>query len=126
MMRIFKLTLSFVAMMMFAPSLVYAQNAGVPEFFDVVQDIPLMEGLEETQGGAILFDKPEGGIVEVVAHMARVDKDQVLRFYHAVLPQFGWSAVDGTNFYRKAETLSFSFEHEGDENYVRIMVRPTL
>ena len=97
----------------------------VPEFFEALQDVPLMPGLEELDGPSFTFDKPEGGITEGVAIMDSVDKGRVLGFYQATLPQFGWGRVSDSEFYRKNESLEITFEQDQGNEIVRIMIRPS-
>jgi len=97
----------------------------VPEFFEALQDVPLMPGLEELDGPSFTFDKPEGDITEGVAVMHAVDEGHVLNFYQATLPQFGWGRVSDSEFYRKNEYLEITFEKDQGNDIVRIMIRPS-
>ena len=56
-----------------------------------IDDLPLAPGLEEAPG-AVVFDKPDGRIVEADAG-GRVPAAAVRAFYRAVLPAFGWTAA---------------------------------
>ena len=59
-------------------------------FLSVIDDVPLMAGLREVPDSAVVFDKPEGRIVEVQAAGA-LEVAAVASFYRQSLPQFGWS-----------------------------------
>jgi len=51
--------------------------------------IPLMEGLVENKEEALLFDSPQGRIINAVASGAIEDK-KIYEYYTAVLPSLGW------------------------------------
>lgn len=71
-------------------------------------DVPVMPGL--TAGGEepLVFDKPNGRIVETVLH-GRVERKAVLDFYARTLPQLGWKRAADTRFQREAEELRLEF-----------------
>lgn len=98
----------------------------VAVFFSGYQDIPVMPGLVEIEGRSFTFDKPEGDITEIVASLQGTEKEPVLYFYQTVLPEFGWSYVNETRFFRKNEFLDLSFENEQGEHIIKIMIRPSL
>ncbi len=100
----------------------FSSYADEPQFFSMLQDIPLMQGLEEIEDQTISFDKPEGRIIESNALMRDVTKEQVLNFYQVTLPQFGWGRVSDNQFFRNGEFLEIGFE----DNYMKIMIKPTL
>jgi len=85
-----------------------------------------MPGLVEVEDRSFTYDKPEGEITEIVARVDSVTEEQVLQFYEISLPQFGWSRVtEEGHFFRKGEYLDITFEADGDQTYVRIMIRPS-
>ncbi len=59
-------------------------------FLSVIDDVPLMAGLREVPDAAVVFDKPEGRIVEVQA-AGTLEVAEVASFYRQALPQFGWN-----------------------------------
>lgn len=77
-------------------------------FLSVIDDVPLMAGLAERRERALVFDKPEGRIVETVAE-GRLTRAQVLNFYAATLPQLGWAVRGDGRFLREGEELALSF-----------------
>ena len=97
-----------------------------PQFFLLLQDVPLMHGLEEIEDSAVYFDKPEGRIIESVARMHNATEDQVLDFYADILPQFGWGPVAERRFFRKNEYLEIHFEKKNGRRVLKMMIRPTL
>lgn len=51
--------------------------------------IPLMEGLVENKEEALLFDSPQGRIINAVASGA-IEGKKIYEYYTAVLPSLGW------------------------------------
>ena len=68
---------------------VQAQNPG---FIEQVTDLPLMPGLSELRGAGVVFDKPDGRIVEAYAE-GGVDREAVLDFYYNTLPELGTTVL---------------------------------
>lgn len=96
-----------------------AQAAG---FVSVAEDIPLMPGLTE-KPGAVVFDKPDGRIVEVDAAGA-VQRQRVEEFYAAALPQLGWARDAQGAFARENERLSLAFTGRDGQLVVHIAIAP--
>lgn len=55
-------------------------------------DIPLMPGFSEEDNSRLVFDTPEGRIIEVRVQ-GRHSQDQVAAFYRRVLPTLAWRIV---------------------------------
>lgn len=85
-------------------------------------DLPLMAGLIENQDAAMLFDSPDGRIVNAEA-AGNIKSDDITNYYKGVLPALGWSILGGscealsTNCIlaeRENEKLSLNlFDHNG-------------
>ncbi len=107
---------------------VFADDAvSAPQFFSSMQDVPLMPGLVEVEDRSFSFDKPEGQIIQVTALIDdNYTKENVLYFYNATLPQFGWGRVSDLRFFRQDEHLDISFEDEGAQRFVKINMKPAL
>ncbi len=73
-----------------------------------IEDLPLMDGLTEAPGGALVFDTPGGRIVEAYAYGA-LSRREVLDFYAATLPQLGWKRIQDAAFSRENEILRLEF-----------------
>jgi len=71
-------------------------------------DVPVMPGLAAGTEEPLVFDKPNGRIVETVLH-GRVERKAVLDFYARTLPQLGWKRAADTRFQREAEELRLEF-----------------
>ena len=104
---------------------VYAQPV---QFFESLQDVPLMPGLVERSEDTVLFDKPGGRVVESVAEMADFSQAAVENYYSSALPQFGWKNVGTGQFTRQGEALELVFEKNtknGREiGFLRVLVQP--
>ena len=77
-------------------------------FLSAIDDLPLMDGLNEVEGGAMVFDSPSGRIVEALS-MGKVTRQRVIRFYSETLPQLGWLETTPGHFAREDEVLKIEF-----------------
>lgn len=75
-------------------------------FVSGTDDLPLMPGLEEVDGSAMVFSKPQGRIVEVTAS-GTVTREAVRAFYDGTLPQLGWDRLETGRWRRENELLQF-------------------
>lgn len=103
------LTRLFLCLMLSVAAVPTAWAQGRPAgFLSVIDDVPLMPGLSERAEAAVVFDKPEGRIVEAEAS-GRATRADVLKFYASSLPQLGWRARGEGKFLRDREELVLSF-----------------
>jgi hypothetical protein len=94
-----------------------APRAGAEDaagFVAGTEDIPLMPGLDNDESTLIVFDKPQGRIVEVETR-GKVTRAEVEKFYAQSLPELGW-ATDGKQRWRRdGEGLRLAFKgRDGD------------
>lgn len=118
--------LKLFLMMFFLSVSLSAQAESNVAFFSSLEDVPIAPGISELQEQTVLYDKPEGRIIESVASMNEVSQSSVLSFYHRTLPQMGWNKISGTRFYRETEFLDIVFENNDGQNFVRVLVKPSL
>jgi len=85
-------------------------------FFEDIADLPLAPGLIEDRDQSLVFDKPDGRIVEAVASGA-VTGQQAIAFYQGVLPALGWQAAGRTELHGNVELI-----FERDDERIRIVV----
>ncbi len=100
--------------------------AGEPvRFMQMIEDLPLMPGLDEDADAGINFDSPGGRIVEVYA-VGPVSPAEVAAYYQDVLPQLGWRVGGGGLYIRDAETLRVEAVDgaAGEPLSVRFRVQP--
>ncbi len=93
-------------------------------FFSSMQDVPLVSGLEELRDQTVIFDKPEGRIIESVAEIESGFLEAVKRAYQETLPQLGWNLLSDNFYVREKESLVLNFESYEERNFVRVLVRP--
>ncbi|MGQ0663416.1 MAG: hypothetical protein ACT4P2_07480 [Pseudomonadota bacterium] len=89
-------------------------------FFAALEDLPVMPGLVELAERGVVFDAPEGRIVEVYAE-GTVGREDVLGFYASTLPQLGWRPAGPSDFRREGERLILEFPAGGAAG--RLLVR---
>jgi hypothetical protein len=94
-----------LAVSLLAAALALAAEAFVPG----TEDLPLMPGLAAVAGTEIVFDKPEGRIVEAQA-AGKVSRGAVQKFYGETLPGLGWTAAGPQKWRREAETLAIDIK----------------
>jgi hypothetical protein len=99
-----------------------------PRFFSELSDIPLMPGLFELTDETVVFDKPEGRIVETAAASETENMNKIKAFYDSALPQLGWAraplAAGAGDYIRQDEALSLRVESRGGLNVLKLMVSP--
>jgi hypothetical protein len=78
------------------------------EFVAGTEDLPLMPALKPVPNSDIVFDKPEGRIVEARAAGATT-RAKVEEFYAASLPALGWKQAGRDQWQRDAERLKLDF-----------------
>lgn len=92
-------------------------------FVQGFEDLPLMQGLSQVVGNSVLFDTPQGRIVQASATGAMSQAD-VLKFYTETLPQLGWTRVAEGEFQREGEMLKLEFNNASPDVEVRFLVEP--
>jgi hypothetical protein len=97
-------------------------------FLSGFEDLPLMDGLTEQADSGVVFDKPDGRIVERYAS-GPLTTDSVVAFYKETLPQLGWQAkpdkrANHLAFEREGESLDIEFKKVDSELVVRFSVAP--
>ena len=83
-------------------------------FVPGTEDVPLMPGLTPIESANLVFDKPEGRIVEAKMR-GKTERSDVRAFYRNTLPQLGWTEAGADAWRRNGEMLRLDFGgHEGD------------
>ena len=77
---------------------------GTAGFVGGIADLPLMTGLVEDAAAGLVFDKPEGRIVEAVA-AGPLERAAVDAFYAATLAELGWRRSGDGAYKREGEVL---------------------
>lgn len=97
-----------------------AALADQSEFLEALPDVPVMQGMEEMQDYILVFDKPEGRIIETLVHTDDISQEQIRNYYSQTLPQLGWQKTSSDEFVRESEKLSLQYE----EDFLKITVSP--
>ncbi|MCF8473383.1 MAG: hypothetical protein K9G26_01695 [Emcibacter sp.] len=86
-------------------------------------DIPLMQNFKEEQGSRMVFDTPEGRIIEVRAS-GPTKPAQVLDYYRLVLPSLSWRVFsdDSLGSIGGCEGLSFCLLAKLDKEILMINI----
>jgi hypothetical protein len=79
------------------------------QFVGGIEDLPLMPGLTDIPDAGVVFETPAGRIAEAQALIEGKDREAVLDFYDATLPQLGWEKVLRGQYRREGETLNLEF-----------------
>jgi len=92
------------------------------------EDVPLMPGLAADEAASLVFDKPQGRIVEAEARGA-VTRHAVMAFYEESLPQLGWRRTaaktpDTKSYERDGERLSLDFDGRDGNLQVAFTLAP--
>lgn len=101
----------------------HAADNTAPRFLSSLEDVPLMPGLEEEAAQAVVFDTPEGRLVESAAR-GHVDPDSVARFYNEALPELGWRTEGGLRFSREGEMMEIVVRPDAGAVVVLFAVSP--
>jgi hypothetical protein len=112
---------AFVAFMMI---LSVGAQAAENHFFTEMADIPVMPGLYELADENMVFDKPEGRIIESAAASETRNHNEIKAFYDTTLPQMGWHRLSDGQFRRGAERLSIRLETRGNLQIMRLSLIP--
>ncbi len=97
-------------------------SASAQQFVPGTEDVPLMRELSPVKDSDIVFDKPEGRIIEASAR-GKVTKAAVRSFYASTLPQLGWR-VSGDAWTRETETLHLDFAGRDGDLWVTFTLLP--
>ena len=92
-------------------------------FISGAEDLPLMAGLTEDAGANLVFDKPDGRIVEAWATGA-VSRASVAAFYTETLPQLGWQKRGAADWTREGERLRIDIAGDDDALTVHFSISP--
>jgi hypothetical protein len=100
-----------------------ATGAQAQTYVARIEDLPLMPGLVEQDGAGLVFDKPEGRIVEAVASGAGTPQ-AVADYYAKVLPQLGWQRRSDGSYMRENERLAIAARADGSRVTVQFTLSP--
>ena len=96
-----------------------------PGFDTVIDDLPLMPGLQVMQDRDVLFFEPKAGRIAETTAEGAVDIDDVYDFYKRSLPHLGWKMVDARDYIREKELLRIDAHADQKITTVRFSIKPT-
>lgn len=94
-------------------------------FVPGLDGVPVMEGVTIDSDTALIFDHPQGRIVEVQGFTQRAHAE-VLAYYGALLPALGWQEVREGHYRRDAEQLRVMMRDLADGRLLRFRVTPDI
>jgi len=100
-----------------------AQNPA-PAYFQNMNDLPLMPGLFEVLEDAVVFDKPEGRILESTAIGKNAQPAEIMEFYAKTLPALGWKPLGAGQYARGHEALGLAAVRQGNDARLRVTLEP--
>lgn len=101
----------------------FAQSGETPLLSDL--DIPLMQGFQEQENSRVVFDTPEGRIIEVNAE-GRHEPQDVFDYYQLVLSSLGWRVRDTAPQTETCKSeLSFCIIAERDRERLTVKISPS-
>ena len=97
-----------------------------PKFIPGVNGLPLVTGLVLMPGRHIIFDTPEGRIIEAFAD-GKISPANILAFYKDTLPQLGWIVKSKNEFGRENEVLIIEvYSNKKNKSIVRFFITPDV
>lgn len=94
-------------------------------FFRSADDLPLMAGLQEREDDSVLFDQPDGRVVDVLAWAPpSLTAARIAGFYRETLPQLGWRMTDENHYVREGEKLALEIVAQDGGHTVRLVIQP--
>ena len=116
-------TISFAIAISLGAATLAGSTLAESNFLADVDDLPLPEGLVEDAGARMVFDKPEGRIVDTAA-AGPGDARQVRSFYARTLPALGWQSRGEGIWQRDDENMELTVAQDGARVVVRFLVTP--
>jgi hypothetical protein len=101
--------MKFLLILLFGLSLTIQASAQTIPYFD---SVPAMNGFTVMSDDILIFDKPEGQIVEVSLFCEeKCPNDGVIYdYYRAVFKNLGWQADDVMGFYKSGRAVNLELQ----------------
>ena len=95
-------------------------------FINILGDVPLMTGLNVDYDSVLIFDKPEGRFIELIAVMdQKTNPHDVQSYYQRSLPMLGWQKIATRHYQREQDILTFSFKQNENNWITEFILKPT-
>lgn len=92
------------------------------KFVKGTDGIPLYPFFKEIKEKTVVFDSPDGKIINVKYHATGVNINKVINFYNDTLPQLGWKNDDGDSYFRDNEDLKFNISQQGRKQFLSFKI----
>lgn len=104
-----------------------AAAAKAEGFSSAIEDLPIMDGMSEKTDKIVVFDTPEGRIVETTLETS-LGNIQVFTYYRQTLQQLGWTSIGGSDrAYQRENEMMVIDMYENPETgtyYVTFKIAP--
>jgi hypothetical protein len=100
-----------------------AVSPALADYSEAIEDLPLMPGMVEKKDDVLIFDKPDGRIVETSIE-TDAPPAEVKKFYEESLPPLGWHTLSLSLYAREDETLKIKIERKDETTLVRFVLKP--
>ncbi len=98
-------------------------RAETVRYSEAMEDLPLMATMQELPDSVVVFDTPNGRIVEMTAQTA-ASQEQIKKFYNNALPQLGWHTQAPHIYWRDGERLTVDMHVDGANTLVHFSLSP--
>ena len=117
----------FILWMALTVALGSAAAVAAETFVFGIEDLPLMQGLTQISQDSVLFDTPQGRIVQASAagQVTQVTQGSVVAFYDETLPQLGWTRIGEALYQREGEQLRLEFSVMDGQLFVTFLAEPS-
>jgi hypothetical protein len=125
----FFLTL-FIIMLVIVAAPAAAQGQGKAHvqaqerYFEVLYDVPIMPGMEEVPGEAVLFDTAQGRIASTLAGIKAQSAPAITAYYDRTLAAMGWKKSNENQYVREGQGLRLEFSAKPPVTFVRFTLSP--
>ena len=124
--QIFSFCRSYVFLTALAACVIFLSAPSQAEqFSSVIEDLPLMQGMYERLDESMIFDKPSGRFVELIAAAPSLTRADVLQFYGDALPALGWARKTPQEFVLEGETIKINTQQLDSVLYVTFTLTPS-
>lgn len=108
-----------------APAAAVSGAAVADAFFQAIPDLPLMPGMAEMPEASVVFDQPQGRVVEAASVLPRAGAGAEIRdFYGRTLPALGWLPGGDGAYVREGEILKIEIVPQDGQTVLRVAVMP--
>lgn len=118
-------TRSFIAALALG-LLAWPVSAAAIDYIDGFDALPVMPGLAPSASGSLIFDKPDGRILEAVL-VGDVTASDTFTYYEPTLRSLGWDAVGATGterqYRRGIENLQLLYQAGSGASPAQLILR---